>query len=123
MFILIFFSFITSLYRYKVSVLSLTYVAYVCYHMTRKPIAVVKSVLHQNCSDVLPRPDNIAPGNQTWCDYPPFGNELSVLNLKRFVLTVVSHYRWTRCKCTSRDLRFQLPLFLCNCNVPFWIYC
>ncbi|CAO1327504.1 unnamed protein product [Diamesa tonsa] len=57
---------------YKVSVLFLTYVAYVCYHMTRKPIAVVKSVLHQNCSDVLPRPDNIAPGNQTWCDYPPF---------------------------------------------------
>ena len=47
------------------------------HYSQQEPIAVVKAVLHQNCSDVLPRPDNIAPGNQTWCDYPPFGNKLN----------------------------------------------
>jgi MFS transporter, OPA family, solute carrier family 37 (glycerol-3-phosphate transporter), member 1/2 len=60
--------------RFKISVLTLTYVSYVCYHMTRKPIAVVKSVLHRNCSD-LPRPSDLdVHGNDdNWCDYAPFG--------------------------------------------------
>lgn len=65
----------THRYRFKISVLSLTYVAYVCYHMTRKPIAVVKSVLHRNCSDV-PRPSSLkwnSLNDDTWCDYAPFG--------------------------------------------------
>jgi MFS transporter, OPA family, solute carrier family 37 (glycerol-3-phosphate transporter), member 1/2 len=42
--------------------------------MTRKPISVVKSVLHQNCS-AIERPDNLVvtdDNEQTWCDYPPF---------------------------------------------------
>ena len=56
----------------KISVLFLTYIAYVCYHMTRKPIAVVKSVLHRNCSD-LPMPkDTLGIDIDTWCDYAPF---------------------------------------------------
>ena len=46
--------------------------------MTRKPISVVKSVLHRNCSE-----SNIPTGyvvtqstnESTWCDYPPFGNK------------------------------------------------
>ncbi|CRK86179.1 CLUMA_CG000027, isoform A [Clunio marinus] len=67
---------------YKTSVLVLTYVAYVCYHMTRKPIAVVKSVLHQNCSD-LPRPSDFkinSFNDETWCDYAPFdGSDASAL--------------------------------------------
>lgn len=60
--------------RYKISVLSLTYIAYVCYHMTRKPIAVVKSVLHRNCSD-LPSHLKLTHLNDddNWCDYAPFG--------------------------------------------------
>ena len=54
--------------------------AYVCYHMTRKPIAVVKSVLHRNCSD-LPRPADLKIGSDdTWCDYAPFdGADASAL--------------------------------------------
>jgi len=66
---------------FKISVLSLTYVAYVCYHMTRKPIAVVKSVLHRNCSDV-PRPSGLELliDDDTWCDYAPFdGPDASAL--------------------------------------------
>ncbi|KAJ6644305.1 Glucose-6-phosphate exchanger SLC37A2 [Pseudolycoriella hygida] len=60
--------------RYKFSVLSLTYLAYMCYHLTRKPISVVKSVLHRNCSDLLiPKEFKVTPTNEsTWCDYPPF---------------------------------------------------
>lgn len=48
-----------------------------CYHMTRKPISVVKSVLHRNCSQ-LEMPEHIkmslhGENDGTWCDYPPFG--------------------------------------------------
>ncbi|XP_055702115.1 glucose-6-phosphate exchanger SLC37A2 isoform X2 [Phlebotomus papatasi] len=60
---------------YKFSVLALTYIAYCCYHLTRKPISVVKSVLHRNCSTVaLPKGVLLSDAidNSTWCDYPPF---------------------------------------------------
>ena len=68
--------------------LSLTYVAYVCYHMTRKPIAVVKSVLHRNCSDV-PRPSNLQLtllNDDTWCDYAPFGKR-NICTIELFSFT------------------------------------
>ncbi|XP_031630748.1 glucose-6-phosphate exchanger SLC37A2 isoform X2 [Contarinia nasturtii] len=61
------------LFRYKFSVLALTYVAYTCYHLTRKPISVVKAVLHRNCS-LLEAPKQVtdATNESTWCDYAPF---------------------------------------------------
>lgn len=65
------------LYRYKFSVLALTYVAYTCYHLTRKPISVVKAVLHRNCSLVeIPQQIRLVKdvtNESTWCDYAPFG--------------------------------------------------
>lgn len=68
---------ISSNFRYKFSVLALTYVAYTCYHMTRKPISVVKTVLHRNCSLVdsseLIRSATDPSSEETWCDYAPFG--------------------------------------------------
>ncbi|XP_059613995.1 glucose-6-phosphate exchanger SLC37A2 isoform X2 [Phlebotomus argentipes] len=60
---------------FRFSVLALTYIAYCCYHLTRKPISVVKSVLHRNCSTVaLPKGVLLSDAidNSTWCDYPPF---------------------------------------------------
>lgn len=69
---------INRLLWFKCSVLTLTYLAYMCYHMTRKPISVVKSVLHRNCSGVQLPPefinngDDVPGGDSTWCDYPPF---------------------------------------------------
>uniref|UniRef100_U5EYR0 Sugar phosphate exchanger 3 n=1 Tax=Corethrella appendiculata TaxID=1370023 RepID=U5EYR0_9DIPT len=69
---------------FKISVLLLTYLAYMCYHMTRKPISVVKSILHRNCSAVelpkdFPHNDQIAD-DSNWCDYPPFdGDDASAL--------------------------------------------
>lgn len=49
---------------------------YTCYHLTRKPIAVVKTVLHRNCTDIdVPKGALLAAtkaADPTWCDYPPF---------------------------------------------------
>eukprot|EP00099_Drosophila_melanogaster_P025968 NP_726048.1 major facilitator superfamily transporter 16, isoform B [Drosophila melanogaster] len=50
---------------YKMSVFVLTFLAYACYHMCRKPISVVKSVLQGNCSTAL-----AASGQD--CGYAPF---------------------------------------------------
>ena len=42
------------------------------YHLSRKPISVVKSTLNANCSEVYPDEDN--KHNDThWCDWAPFG--------------------------------------------------
>lgn len=56
------------------SVLFLTYLAYTCYHMTRKPISVVKNVLSHNCTSLSPPPDIIIndTNRETWCDWAPF---------------------------------------------------
>ncbi|XP_029178918.1 glucose-6-phosphate exchanger SLC37A2 isoform X1 [Nylanderia fulva] len=58
-------------------ILALTYLAYTCYHMTRKPISVVKSVLTLNCSSLQPPPDiPVNDSNRdTWCDWAPFDTE------------------------------------------------
>lgn len=58
-------------------ILAITYLAYTCYHMTRKPISVVKSVLTHNCSNLSPPPDiSVNDSNRdTWCDWAPFDTE------------------------------------------------
>ncbi|XP_033222363.1 glucose-6-phosphate exchanger SLC37A2 isoform X2 [Belonocnema kinseyi] len=64
----------TRLLWHKGVILGLTYMAYMCYHLTRKPISVVKNVLSVNCSSLSPPPD--VPVNSsnrdTWCDWAPF---------------------------------------------------
>jgi OPA family glycerol-3-phosphate transporter-like MFS transporter 1/2 len=46
--------------------------AYMSYHLSRKPISVVKAVLHQNCSGLTPPPDIPPNPNWNWCDWAPF---------------------------------------------------
>ncbi|XP_078050571.1 major facilitator superfamily transporter 16 isoform X1 [Augochlora pura] len=55
-------------------ILALTYLAYTCYHMTRKPISVVKNVLSLNCSSLSPPPNFLinSTNRDTWCDWAPF---------------------------------------------------
>ncbi|XP_018567451.1 glucose-6-phosphate exchanger SLC37A2 isoform X2 [Anoplophora glabripennis] len=55
---------------YRASVAFLTYIAYMCYHLSRKPISVVKTVLHRNCSG-LSLPSTSSPPDH-WCDWAPF---------------------------------------------------
>lgn len=63
---------------HRAGVLGLTYLAYTCYHMTRKPISVAKNVLSQNCSGLTPPPD-VTNGSDTWCDWAPFGKYFFLL--------------------------------------------
>ncbi|XP_044578407.1 glucose-6-phosphate exchanger SLC37A2 isoform X2 [Cotesia glomerata] len=59
---------------HRAGVLALTYLAYTCYHMSRKPISVVKNVLNLNCSSLSPPSDLIIndTNRYTWCDWAPF---------------------------------------------------
>ncbi|XP_049839869.1 glucose-6-phosphate exchanger SLC37A2 isoform X8 [Schistocerca gregaria] len=59
---------------YKVSVLLLTYMSYMFYHMSRKPLSVVKNVFHQNCSGLTPGADDDT-NVSTWCDWAPFDRD------------------------------------------------
>ncbi|XP_048772848.1 glucose-6-phosphate exchanger SLC37A2-like isoform X2 [Ostrea edulis] len=63
-------------FRYKVFILIFTFLCYTSYHLSRKPISVVKSVLNRNCSISVSDPDvlvNNTHGNDTkWCDWKPF---------------------------------------------------
>ncbi|CAG2187413.1 SLC37A1_2 [Mytilus edulis] len=61
---------------YRAWILILTFLVYTCYHMSKKPVSVVKNVLYRNCS--VPIKDGyeleIAPDNTstTFCDWAPF---------------------------------------------------
>nr|XP_045587949.1 glucose-6-phosphate exchanger SLC37A2-like isoform X2 [Procambarus clarkii] len=50
----------------------LTYLTYCAYHLSRKPISVVKNVLSQNCSNMTPPAET---NNSHWCDWKPFDGE------------------------------------------------
>lgn len=66
-----------------------------CYHLTRKPISVVKSVLHRNCT-ALNRPSNYVliegTNESTWCDYPPFGESSFFILCLHFLIYIVSSF-------------------------------
>jgi len=75
-------------------ILALTYLAYTCYHLTRKPISVVKNVLSLNCSN-LPVPADIfvnASNRDTWCDWAPFGKEKYWIIEKYIYLNIYIYY-------------------------------
>uniref|UniRef100_A0A673FWX9 Glucose-6-phosphate exchanger SLC37A2 n=1 Tax=Sinocyclocheilus rhinocerous TaxID=307959 RepID=A0A673FWX9_9TELE len=57
---------------YRFFILLLTFVFYTTYHLSRKPISIVKSQLHRNCSNVIHPADLNITDNDTWCDWAPF---------------------------------------------------
>uniref|UniRef100_A0A671Q8V6 Glucose-6-phosphate exchanger SLC37A2 n=1 Tax=Sinocyclocheilus anshuiensis TaxID=1608454 RepID=A0A671Q8V6_9TELE len=57
---------------YRFVILLLTFVFYTTYHLSRKPISIVKSQLHRNCSNVIHPADLNITDNDTWCDWAPF---------------------------------------------------
>uniref|UniRef100_A0A8C2A0M6 Glucose-6-phosphate exchanger SLC37A2 n=1 Tax=Cyprinus carpio TaxID=7962 RepID=A0A8C2A0M6_CYPCA len=57
---------------YRFFILILTFVFYTTYHLSRKPISIVKSQLHRNCSNVIHPADLNITDNDTWCDWAPF---------------------------------------------------
>lgn len=75
---------------HKALVLCITFIAYTCYHMGRRPLSIVKNVLNRNCSGVhqVALFDQIEDvtyfeyesissfsDDPTWCDWAPFNND------------------------------------------------
>lgn len=60
---------------YRTSILFLTFLFYTAYHLSRKPISIVKGQLHRNCSNVVPPADLNITDNDTWCDWAPFDQD------------------------------------------------
>uniref|UniRef100_A0A3Q2TQG0 Glucose-6-phosphate exchanger SLC37A2 n=1 Tax=Fundulus heteroclitus TaxID=8078 RepID=A0A3Q2TQG0_FUNHE len=61
--------------RYRGFILFLTFLFYTAYHLSRKPISIVKSQLHRNCSLVVRPADLNITNNETWCDWKPFDQD------------------------------------------------
>ncbi|KAG8568232.1 hypothetical protein GDO81_013931 [Engystomops pustulosus] len=57
---------------YRGLIIILTFLFYTSYHLSRKPISVVKSQLHRNCSEIPNPPANISDNDTTWCSWAPF---------------------------------------------------
>ncbi|KAM9782025.1 glucose-6-phosphate exchanger SLC37A2 isoform X1 [Syngnathus typhle] len=60
---------------YRGFILLLTFLFYTAYHLSRKPISIVKSELHRNCSGVIRPADVNITNNVTWCDWAPFDQD------------------------------------------------
>ncbi|NWI88550.1 G6PT3 protein, partial [Pitta sordida] len=59
---------------YRGLTLVLTFLCYTSYHLSRKPISIVKSELHPNCSALGPNPRNDS-NSSTWCSWEPFDGD------------------------------------------------
>uniref|UniRef100_UPI00398EB319 glucose-6-phosphate exchanger SLC37A2 n=1 Tax=Pristiophorus japonicus TaxID=55135 RepID=UPI00398EB319 len=57
---------------YRGFTLVLTFLLYTSYHLSRKPISIVKSELHKNCSGAASHGNASHLDNGTWCDWAPF---------------------------------------------------
>lgn len=57
---------------YRGFTLVLTFLFYTSYHLSRKPISIVKSELHKNCSAIAGHGNKSHLDNDTWCDWAPF---------------------------------------------------
>ncbi|KAI5089462.1 glucose-6-phosphate exchanger SLC37A2 isoform X2 [Silurus meridionalis] len=60
---------------YRGFILLLTFLFYTAYHLSRKPISIVKSQFHRNCSLVIRPADLNVTDNSTWCDWAPFDQD------------------------------------------------
>ncbi|XP_072303095.1 glucose-6-phosphate exchanger SLC37A2 [Eucyclogobius newberryi] len=60
---------------YRGFTLVLTFLFYTVYHLSRKPISIVKTELHRNCSTVIRPADLNITNNVTWCDWAPFDQD------------------------------------------------
>lgn len=58
---------------YKYFILLATFLAYLSFHASRKPITIVKAQLHHNCSS--DHHDHPETNSTTWCDWKPFDGD------------------------------------------------
>ena len=63
-------------FRWRIITFIFTLSIYATFHASRKPISVVKSVLHPNCTEIAEKENKtITPQNATFCMWPPFDTE------------------------------------------------
>ncbi|VDD77576.1 unnamed protein product [Mesocestoides corti] len=63
-------------YSCQFGIFIFTLAIYACFHISRKPISVVKPVLHPNCSEIAQRNNqSITPQNATFCMWKPFDSD------------------------------------------------
>lgn len=60
---------------YKTSVLILTFISYMAYHLSRRPLSVVKNVLNRNCSSLVPPAGSSMANDSNWCNWEPFDGD------------------------------------------------
>lgn len=81
---------------HKALVLCVTFIAYTCFHMGRRPLSIVKNVLNRNCSGVHAitlfneledvtfleyEASTSSTNDTTWCDWPPFNEDATANQL------------------------------------------
>lgn len=113
---------------YQSSVLILTFAAYVSYHLARRPLAIVKNSLNQDCSKLTPPPDLIIT-NETlhnWCDWAPFDkdNANSLLGILDAVFLFAYAIFMFVCGMIAErmDLRYFLSLGMLLSGLFTWMF-
>lgn len=53
--------------RHQIFIIVLTFLVYTCYHASRKPLSIVKTVFHRKCSE--------ASLVEEWCSWKPFDDD------------------------------------------------
>ncbi|GAB6027694.1 hypothetical protein CHUAL_001934 [Chamberlinius hualienensis] len=61
---------------YRIFILVFTFLCYTSFHLSRKPLSVVKNVLNANCSGIPIPPGQIITNEtkNTWCHWAPFNS-------------------------------------------------
>uniref|UniRef100_A0A0R3W1Z3 Sugar phosphate exchanger 3 n=1 Tax=Taenia asiatica TaxID=60517 RepID=A0A0R3W1Z3_TAEAS len=63
-------------FRWRLIIFLFTLVIYATFHASRKPISVVKPVLHPNCTEIAQKENKtITPENATFCMWKPFDTD------------------------------------------------
>ncbi|PAA62696.1 hypothetical protein BOX15_Mlig018841g1 [Macrostomum lignano] len=63
-------------FMYQSFILVFTFACYTAYHLSRKPISVVKSVLHRDCSAIAAAKDiKLTNENKSFCSWKPFDED------------------------------------------------
>ena len=107
----------------QVLILVLTFFVYMVYHMSRRPISIVKSELHENCSsEAVQKHKNVDHRNDSeWCDWKPFDGDNATTLLgwldTSYLLTYaigmfLAGYVAERC-----NLRYFLTISLIMCGI------
>jgi len=80
---------------HKSLILCVTFIAYTCYHMGRRPLSIVKNALNRNCSNIhqitlfdetedttyIEYESTSGQSDPNWCDWPPFNNDATANQL------------------------------------------